>query len=104
MSDNRDPSEDEIKRIENWSVSDPLGLLEFIRPLWEPYGCLRISGKRVKHVYMATGGWSGNEDIVDALHRSGSMLFWLLYWEKSARGGAFWFKIPPPPASKPRNL
>ena len=61
------PSEADLERIRKWDYHDPLGLLEFIRPFWEHYGRMEITGKRVKRVYLATGGWSGNEDIVEGL-------------------------------------
>ncbi len=66
-------------------------LIEFIRPLFTEYGTIR-GPNRLGNVYMATGGWSGNEDIIDALHRN--VAFWGLSWQKSERGGAYWFSIP----------
>lgn len=45
-----------------------------------------------KEVYIATGGWSGNEEIISALHDN--LLFWGICWQKSERGGAYWFTIP----------
>jgi len=41
-----------------------------------------------------TGGWSGAEDLVDALMPS---LGWLLLWQLSVRGGAFYFACPEGP-------
>ena len=80
-----------LEAIRKWDAGkDPEGLLEFIRPFWEPYGYMEIKGKRVKRVYMATGGWSGNESIIAALH---DCLFFAFWWQKSKRGGAYWFKI-----------
>jgi len=37
-----------------------------------------------------TGGWSGNEDIIEALKKS---YFWIFYWEKSVKGGHYYFTI-----------
>ena len=80
------PTEEDIKKIEEWDcVNDPEGLLEFIRPLWEGYGCIEIKGKRVKRVYMATGGWSGNEDIISAMHKNFFFAFW---WQQPKSGGS----------------
>lgn len=42
-------------------------------------------------VYLATGGWSGNEEMISALQHS---FFWFSYWEMSKRGGAFTFHVP----------
>ncbi len=40
-----------------------------------------------------TGGWSGNEILISALQESES-LFWTFYWQKSERGGHYYFEIP----------
>ena len=39
----------------------------------------------------ATGGWSGNEDIIQAL--SENHLFWMINWYSSKRGGEYVFRI-----------
>lgn len=41
--------------------------------------------------YFATGGWSGNEDLIGALKEN--QMFWLVCWWRSERGGAFWFRL-----------
>ena len=38
-----------------------------------------------------TGGWSGNEDIIDKLSDT---LFWMICWESTRRGGHYYFEIP----------
>lgn len=46
-----------------------------------------------KMIYrLSTGGWSDNEDMIQALQ--GNHLFWTLYWETSRRGGHHTFEIP----------
>jgi len=47
--------------------------------------------RRGTRLYLATGGWSGNEDIIKALQEN--LLFWSMCWYKSMRGGAFWFHL-----------
>ena len=85
------PSEQDLKTIEAWDcIKDPEGLLEFIRPFWEHYGFLSITGKKVKRVSMSTGGWSGNEDIIGAMYKNHFFLFW---FEQENRGGHYKFKI-----------
>ena len=44
-------------------------------------------------LYLATGGWSGNESVIRALSCNG--LFWSLCWDRSVRGGGYWFTITP---------
>ena len=46
---------------------------------------------RGKHLYLATGGWSGNESIIGALKQN--RLFWSMCWHKSMTGGAYWFHL-----------
>ena len=65
-------------------------LLQSIKPYWERYGAFKQTSRN--SYYLATGGWSGNEDIIGALKKN--YMFWSLCWYKSQRGGAFWFKIP----------
>ena len=87
------PDTIQLKAIRDWDVmKDPFGLLEYITPLIEEYGTIRITGKYIKKVYITTDGWSGNEDIIRAL-RENTYLFWSVYWEKSERGGVYTFKV-----------
>ena len=67
-------------------------LIDFIYSIWEfaEEGYFKLSGKRVLKLELHTGGWSGNEEIVLALQKN---LFWFLYWQKSERGGHYYFKI-----------
>jgi hypothetical protein len=69
-----------------------LPLLEFIEQIWwaSEWGyCLK--GKRVKRLYLSTGGWSGNEEIISALHDN--FMFWSMCWKQSRRGGHYIFEI-----------
>jgi len=63
-------------------------LLDYIEPIWEygDWGFIRTPHKLELH----TGGWSGNEDIIEALHRN--FLFWSMYWWNSRRGGHYIFR------------
>ena len=82
------PSEDDLKRIEAWDVRDCAGLWDFLCSIWcwGDWGC-SIQGGMWR---LATGGWSGNEDIIGALQEN--KMFWLLCWQRSERGGLHWFK------------
>ena len=71
-------------------------LVEVLYQGMRAYGVVTIEPKdddrrEIVEVYIATGGWSGNESIVSALQRS---FFWFAYWEQTRRGGAFWFHVP----------
>jgi hypothetical protein len=48
--------------------------------------------KGYKALRLHTLGWSGNEDIIQALRAN--LFFFTLYWVKEERGGHFWFSIP----------
>lgn len=52
---------------------------------------IQQSGKNVIRYVYHTGGWSGNEDVIAALRRN--FLFWSMFWEKSTKGGHYYFKI-----------
>ena len=50
--------------------------------------------KPVVRVSYATGGWSGAEDLIDAMLSH----FWIRYYHTMwKRGGLFVFELPPPP-------
>lgn len=89
------PSEDDLRRIESWDVSDCAGLWGFLLLVWHWPEMATVEGGMWR---MATGGWSGNEDIVGAMH--GNTMFWTMCWQRSERGGLHWFK-PYRPEARP---
>ena len=61
-------------------------LLELLKSIWwAPDWGFKQYGDKIE---LHTGGWSGNEEIIEILRKS---LFWVLYWEKSERGGHYYF-------------
>ena len=72
-------------------------LVNLLTDAMRAYGGVRVEpmsddfGRPIREVYMATGGWSGNEEIVGHLQRS---FFWFAYWYQSRRGGGYWFRVP----------
>lgn len=91
---NDDMPEEDLKLIEQWELlpnatSRMHELFDFIKPYWEGYGVMKRKGNKY---YLATGGWSGNEAIISALAHN--RLFWSITWQKSERGGAYWFTVP----------
>ncbi|MFA5397792.1 MAG: hypothetical protein WC346_17415 [Methanogenium sp.] len=93
MNNNVYPTNEELKNIENWD-NDWRALVEYVAEIMPHYGTVKITGKRKVKVFIATGGWSGCEDIIKALEKADSGMFWFCCWQKSERGGAFWFKLP----------
>ena len=89
---NNYPTDEEIEKIKTWSIStreDCKALIEYVRTLWN-WGdtFITVEGSLYK---MATGGWSGNEEIIGALQDN--HIFWLLCWKMSTRGGYYEFEI-----------
>ena len=82
------PTEETLERIKNWDYKDPMGLYEFINPLWAYYDPIIDDEHRL---YMSTAGWRGNEDIIYAMNKN--IMWWQLYWYSSKRGGHFVFDL-----------
>ncbi len=88
------PSEDVLQEIEKFSLTERKveDLLEIVKEAWNDIGNFVLIGKSKKRLELHTGGWSGNEDIINALRNN--RLFFPIYWYKSERGGHYYFKIP----------
>jgi len=90
MSD-KYPSEEELQAIKEWDIlAQPVSeLVAFLESLWwmADWGCVLDGNKLELH----TGGWSGNESIMDALRNH--WMFWNICWVKHIRGGHFYFEI-----------
>lgn len=87
------PTEKSLEAIKEFPWDRPVDLMDMVEYMWWNSGTLFVKTKEPgKTVYtLHTGGWSGNEDIIDAL-KSNSM-FWALCWVSSRRGGHFEFEI-----------
>jgi hypothetical protein len=85
------PTEEELKSIAEWNYNNFDELMEYIRELWEfaDQGYWKQDGSTY---FLSTGGWSGNEDIIHALHEN--LMFWSLCWHESKRGGHYKFILP----------
>jgi len=82
------PTNEEIDKIKTWdkfTIVDFHDFMAFIEPLWT-FHCWRRFGD----IYViATAGWSGNEEIIEAMRDN--QIFWALYWAESTRGGRYIF-------------
>lgn len=75
------------------------GLLDAIRPIWRYAEAGYWSsekaedamGQPVMRYEISTAGWSGNEDIMDALQDN--HMFWTLGWLQTRRGGHYTFEF-----------
>lgn len=93
------PTEEDLKRIEEWDYKDLLGLAQFVKSIWwHGEDMATISEEKVNEFdkkyrmfKLVTGGWSGNEDILRALHNN--QMFSMLAWQSSFRGGLHIYHI-----------
>ena len=84
----RYPEEDELEKIKSWDYLDPQGCFEFIASIWEHQNYCDHEGTKW---YLSTGGWSGNEEIIQAL--KSNYILWVMTWEESRRGGHYIFDL-----------
>ena len=88
------PEEKELRMIRKWDIKDFPLLLEFIEKRWTYHDFIkkevikdRITNRDLLQWTLITGGWSGNESLVNAL--LGNRLFeisWSYQWTR-ANGG-----------------
>ena len=100
------PTEETLEEISNWQISkDFHELMYFVQDQWH-WGESQYSekvtesfddNKEVTYCFL-TGGWSGNESIIEALEQN--FVFWSLHWHSSKRGGKYKFKIKVPNMTK----
>lgn len=90
------PEEASLQAIKEWDILKQgiQGLLDLVEDNtnWADRQ-IHIRGKRVLYFEYHTGGWSGNEDVISALHQN--FLFWATFWRKSTAGGHYYFRIKP---------
>jgi len=69
-------------------------LSEFVKLIWENWNYADYHGfkyyKENGTLELHTFGWSGNEDVIEAMKKN---FFWFFFWEMSVRGGHYWFKL-----------
>lgn len=92
------PSEAELNYIKNFNIleQDPTELVDFLESIWSyaEQGYFSRWGKKKIYLQLHTAGWSGNEDIIQALKNTNHLVGLFLYHTKWERGGHYWFKIP----------
>ena len=84
------PTAGTLRTIRHWRTGDPQGLMDYCREAWKYADtCWRQEGRIIR---ISTSGWSGNESIIESL--IDNMMFWLVYWVSSRRGGHYEFELP----------
>jgi hypothetical protein len=80
------PTDKALKKIRDWEIktNDELfNLLDFVRTLWH---WSDLFTKKDNGAYiLITGGWSGNEQLIRAMHEN--YIFWAFMWYSSTCGG-----------------
>ena len=85
------PTEEELQTIAEWPYTDLKGLMDYVRERWE-YADVGYWKQEENTYYISTAGWSGNEEIIQALRKN--HMFWTLCWYRSERGGHYKFVLP----------
>lgn len=84
-----------LEIIENWPIEESDTLLDSIKPVWMHSDCGCWHKYQERKLYrIATGGWSGNEDIIEALSKTQDGIWWHMWWIMSKRGGLYIFQDP----------
>lgn len=76
------PTEATLQNIKSWPVEKAPELFDGLSKIWRYNNYVWKVGQSW---HLATGGWSGNEEIIDALREN--VAIWSLYWLSSNRGG-----------------
>lgn len=87
------PDKESLINIARWDIREQgiQGLLDLIEDntKWSDRQ-IKKTGKRVIYYEYHTGGWGGNEEVIGVLRNT---VFWFFFWEKSLRGGHYYFKV-----------
>ena len=88
---NEYPTDEDLNKVTSYPLKtyeDYRYFAEYIENLWHYCGYYQLKGNTLR---LATGGWSGNESIIGAIHRN---LYFAHCWCKSERGGLHVYKLP----------
>lgn len=83
------PTDEELDRITTWPLGKWLDLAKYVQSLWwmPGWGCVIDLSDMTMELH--TGGWSGNESIIQALQEH--KVFWAMCWKVHERGGHYYF-------------
>ncbi len=85
------PTDETLEKIKSWPDTNFDGLMQFVEAAWYYPDYFSLDQDGVYHI--STGGWSGNEEVINALGEN--TMFWLMCWKSSRRGGHYEFEVPP---------
>lgn len=95
----------QARAIRNFDIvkRDPFELMEYVKKWWwyPEWGWREtdLTGhpdfffrhERATRYDISTGGWSGNETLIDALESN--IMFYALFWVQSRRGGHYIYEV-----------
>jgi hypothetical protein len=93
------PEPKDLDRIKSWDTYDVFNLIEYVCCKWsyQKWGVKKYWEKKrereVLKVELHTAGWSGNEDLINALLEN--RMFTMMWYESWRRGGHYYFEINP---------
>lgn len=97
------PTEETLQQLQEWPIEEAGSALDFLAAAWHwaDFGVSRIlrpAEAEIVHaelddhfLRLATGGWSGNEDLIAAFDKSYASI---LTWRLSTRGGLHIYQYP----------
>jgi hypothetical protein len=84
------PTNEELETIAAWDYKDPKGWFNYIDSLWSYPDYFESSDYELLWK-ISTGGWSGNEDMINSMQDN--KMLWMTTWYSSTRGGHYIFKL-----------
>ena len=80
---------EQLGLIKVYDLKDgPIPLVKMLREIWHWPDYFKYADGFLE---LHTGGWSGNEDTIEVLEGT---MFWFFFWQRSERGGHYYFEIP----------
>lgn len=97
------PTEGTLKEIAEWKGNNFRDFFAALKPVWryadgpnwfgwtEEDAVSEVFDKPVHRYLLSTGGWSGNESLIEAMREN--YVLWALTWWQERRGGHFIFEV-----------
>jgi hypothetical protein len=93
------PADEDLEKVETWN-GNWRECFAFIRSIWwmpewgwhESTEKDEFTDKLVTRYSISTGGWSGNESIIEAMEANRWMRWY--FWQQSRRGGHYIYEVP----------
>lgn len=76
------PEPEDLDALSFWPMAKAAEWVDTARRIW--WAGDTLTRRTSRRLYLSTGGWSGNEDIVGAMRSSP---LWSMCWLSSHRGG-----------------